>query len=212
MAPDTDTAASDTAQSNSESGSAHGRTVSYRRPNRDHAIELAREQFLAGERVEMGSLAEALDIGRTTLYRWVGERDQLLNEVFGGLVDEWFALVEPQARGRGRARTVDIIRRFLEYAAASPPLTSFAEREPALILRLLLDREGQTVERSKLAVRRILDENEPGLEVPDKFIEAIDLTSAGLVWANIAIGRDPDIDGAVNLAETLLDSCKNSRS
>ncbi len=155
----------------------------------------------------MGSLATELDIGRTTLYRWVGEREELLDEVLGGLVDEWFDLVEPEARGQGRQRTLDILRRFLEYAASSPPLTAFAKREPALTLRLLLEREGRVVQRSKSAVRRVLDKYEPGLKVPDRFIEAIDLTSVGLVWANIAIGRPPDIDGAISLTETLLGSC-----
>jgi AcrR family transcriptional regulator len=155
----------------------------------------------------MGSLAADLDIGRTTLYRWVGEREELLDEVLGGLVDEWFALVEPEARGEGRDRVLDVVRRFLEYAAAFPPLSGFAEREPALALRLLLDRDGLVVERSQGAVREVLDRCEPGLEVPDRFIEAIDLTSVGLVWANIAIGRPPDIDGAVDLTETLLGSC-----
>ncbi len=63
----------------------------FRRPTREDAINLARARFISGERVEMQVLAAELDIGRTTLYRWVGEREQLLEEVFAGLVDEWFA-------------------------------------------------------------------------------------------------------------------------
>jgi AcrR family transcriptional regulator len=178
-----------------------------RRPSREDAVALARAHFLAGQRVEMQTVSAALDIGRTTLYRWVGERDQLLEEVFAGLVEEWFAEVVPQAEGQGRAHLLDVMRRFLELAAAFDPLTEFAEREPALTMRLLLDREGLIAERSKLAIRGLLAEDLPDLEIPENIIDAIEMSAAALVWANIAIGRRPDIDGAIELSSTLLDAC-----
>lgn len=162
---------------------------------------------MAGERVEMQVLAADLDIGRTTLYRWVGEREQLLEEVFAGLVDEWFAEVIPQAQGGGRDRLIDVMRRFLEFAAGFDPLSEFAAREPALTMRLLLDREGMIAERSKSAVRDLLAAEAPDLVVPENIIDAIEVSAAALVWANIAIGREPDIDGAIDLCETLLDAC-----
>ena len=180
----------------------------FRRPTREDAIELARARFLAGERVEMQVLAGELGIGRTTLYRWVGEREQLLEEIFAGLVDDWFAEVVPQAEGAGRDRLLDVMRRFLEFAAGFDPLSEFAAREPALTMRLLLDREGRIAERSKAAVREQLAENTPDLDVPENIIDAIEMSAASLVWANIAIGREPDIDGAINLSETLLDACE----
>ena len=43
--------------------------------------------------------------------------------------------------------------------------------------------------------------------MPDNIIEAIEMTAVSLVWANIAIGREPDIEGAVNLTGTLLSVC-----
>ena len=179
-------------------------TANFRRPTRDDAIALARERFLAGDRVEMRALADEMQIARATLYRWVGEREQLLGIVFGGLVDEWFAEIEPQARGKGEARLLDTIRRFLEFGAASEPLSDFAEREPALIMKLLIDRKGSVAEHSRRSIRRLLEENTPELDVPDNIIEAIEMTAVSLVWANIAIGSEPDIDGAVALSETLL--------
>ena len=179
----------------------------FRRPTRDDAIELAKARFLAGERVEMQVLASELEIGRTTLYRWVGEREQLLEEIFAGLVDEWFSELIPQAEGRGKARLLDVMRRFLEFAAAFNPLSEFSAREPALTMRLLLDRDGLIAERSKSAIRDLLGEYAPDLIVPENIIDAIEMSAAALVWANIAIGREPDIDGAIELSETLLDAC-----
>jgi AcrR family transcriptional regulator len=182
-------------------------TPGFRRATREDAVELARARFLAGERVEMQTLAGELDIGRTTLYRWVGEREQLLEEVFAGLVVEWFAEVIPGAKGSGRDRLLDVMRRFLELASAFDPLSEFAAREPALTMRLLLDREGMIAERSKQAIRALLDEDAPELQVSENIIDAIEMSAASLVWANIAIGREPDIEGAIELSETLLDAC-----
>ena len=184
-----------------------GAAVKFRRPTREDAIALARERFLAGERVEMLTLAGELGIARATLYRWVGEREQLLEIVFSGLVLEWFAEVEPRAKGEGQERLLDVVRLFLEFAAASEPLSDFAAREPALTMKLLLDRDGLVAQNSRAAVKGLLEETTPELDVPDNIIEAIEMTAVSLVWANIAIGREPDIDGAVNLTGTLLSTC-----
>jgi AcrR family transcriptional regulator len=195
------------ARTGAAAGDAAGALV-IRRPSREDAVALARTHFLAGERVEMQTVASGLDIGRTTLYRWVGEREQLLEEVFAGLVDEWFAEVVPQGKGSGTERLLDVMRRFLEFAAAFAPLSEFAAREPALTMRLLLDRDGMIAARSKLAISDLLAENAPDLEVPENIIDAIEMTAAALVWANIAIGREPDIDGAIELSQTLLGVCE----
>jgi AcrR family transcriptional regulator len=182
--------------------------VAFRRPTREHAVALARERFLAGERVEMSQLTAELDIGRTTLYRWVGEREQLIGEIFGQLVDEWIALVEPKAKGTGIDRFLDVIRRYLEHAAGSPPLTAFTEREPALALRVLLDRDGQVARHSAEQVRRLLREADPTVELPDETVRAIVLVAIGLVWAYIATRQEPDIDGAVTLTGTLVEAAR----
>ena len=180
--------------------------IAFRRPTREHALALAKSHFLAGDRIEMNALAAELDVGRTTLYRWVGEREQLIGLVLGELVDDWVAIVEPQAKGTGVARFLDVMRRFLDYAASSTPLTDFTEREPALALRLLLDRGGPVTERSTGAIRRLLSEADPELDLPPKIVETIALAAITLVWANIAAAQEPDIDGAMSLTSTLLDA------
>jgi AcrR family transcriptional regulator len=167
---------------------------------------LARARFLAGERVEMNQLTADLDIGRTTLYRWVGEREQLIGEILGKLVDEWVALVEAQARGTGVDRFLDVLRRYLQHAAGSTALTEFTRREPALALRVLMDRDGQVAQHSDYAIRRILNEADPAVELPADTVRAITLVAITLVWAYIATGQEPDIDGAVTLTRTLLEA------
>jgi AcrR family transcriptional regulator len=184
-----------------------GDELTIRRPRREDAIVRALAHFVAGERVEMQTLAGELSVGRTTLYRWLGERDQLMGEIIGRLVDEWAATVEAQATGTGVARLLETMRRFLEVAAGSPALTDFTGREPALALRVLMDRGGRVAERARDALRRNIEEAIPTLEVPPEIIEAISITATTLVWANIAAGHEPDIDGAITVTNTLLSAC-----
>ncbi len=160
----------------------------------------------------MHTVAEQLGIGRTTLYRWIGEREQLIGEVFGLLVDEWVTLVEAQAGGEGVERVLDIMRRFLQFAADSAPLTEFTEREPALALRLMMDRNGRTAERSHQALRRLLDTWTPTLAVSQQIVDVITATAITLVWANLATGQPPDINGAIIVASTLLSACQLASS
>jgi AcrR family transcriptional regulator len=195
------------AGSTQEEAPAEGATPSFRKASPEDAIDLARARFLEGERIEMRTLAQDLGIGRTTLYRWVGEREELIEEVFAGLVVEWFEVVETQTSGTGKDHLIDIFTRFLDIASASSPLSDFASREPALTMRLLLDRRGKVATQSKVLISSLVAEHLPEREVPENIIDAIEMSTAALVWANIAAEREPDIQGAISLTETLIDVC-----
>jgi AcrR family transcriptional regulator len=181
-----------------------GSGTTFRRATSADARELAQARFLAGDRLEMRQLAEDLNVSRTTLYRWVGEREQLIGGVLGELVDEWVALVEPQAEGSGSERFLNMLRRFLEVASDYEPLTNFTQREPTLAMRVLMDPAGAVTVHANEALRRLLAEIDPEVEVSDQIGNGIGLVARTLVWANIAVGQAPDIDGAVSLASTLL--------
>ncbi len=177
----------------------------FRRATREDAIELARERFLAGDRLEMSQLAAELGVGRTTLYRWVGEREQLVGEVFGSLVDRWLEQVEPEIPAEpGIDRFLRVLRAFLEFAAASEPLTTFTQREPTLAMRALMDPAGPVTRHAIAALRGLLDEVDPDVEISDEIANAMSMVTRTLVWANIATGQEPDVEGAVSLAETLI--------
>src|SRR5919202_1288040 len=56
-----------------------------RHPDAERAFLAARRRFLANQRLDMSVLAPALRIDRTSLFRWVGNRDALLAEVLWSL-------------------------------------------------------------------------------------------------------------------------------
>ncbi|MFC7655854.1 hypothetical protein ACFQV8_04290 [Pseudonocardia benzenivorans] len=51
------------------------------------AVRLARRAFVAGERIDLNRLSAELGVDRTTLFRWVGNRDQLIGTVLISLAD-----------------------------------------------------------------------------------------------------------------------------
>ena len=188
------------------SGTSTASAPVFRRPTPADALRLAREHFLAGERVEMGTLSEQLGINRTTLYRWVGDREALMGTLLSDLVDEWMAVVLPQVRATGVEGLLELVRRFLELGASYEPLTTFTQREPALALRVLTDRDGAVTAKSNATISGLLAEMMPDREVPDETVRAIGLVARTLVWANLAVDQEPDIEGVIELSRTLLES------
>ena len=49
--------------------------------SRDQVLALAMSRYLHGRRVDVQAIASELGIGRTTIYRWFGSRDELIGEV-----------------------------------------------------------------------------------------------------------------------------------
>src|SRR4051812_14343461 len=89
------------------------------------AIQLARETFLANERVDMQTLASQLGIARATLHRWVHTRENLIDQVLGEIASEFFELAYAQARGKRDDRIVDATRVIVRLSAQFEPIRSF---------------------------------------------------------------------------------------
>lgn len=176
------------------------------RATREHALQFARVQFENGERVDMQTLAAALGVGRTTLYRWVGDREQLIAELFADLTDEVFASIQPPSSGPGIDRALSAIGSFMRITAGFAPLRDFAQREPALALRILVSPRSVVQDRVRAGVMATLEANLPAsqLPVPAEVIDVLVQVGVGLQWTPIVVGDPPDIDRALQLARTIL--------
>lgn len=170
------------------------------------AALLARETFLAGERVDMGTLAVRLGIGRATLYRRVEGREQLLDRVLGELAGEFFADGRRRVRSGGREDTLaELVRILVTTTAGLPALRDFVHREPQLALRLLVGRGGS------VRVRLIadLDALIGGLypverDRPDGLAEMIVSVGLALVWPSLAVGDEPSGDQVAEIVRALV--------
>jgi len=177
------------------------------RATREHALRFARLQFERGERVDMQTLAAALGVGRTTLYRWVGDREQLIAELFADLTDELWSAVGAEQPADDIDGAFETIRRFMAVTAAFEPLREFAQREPTLALRILVSPHGRVQDRIRAGVTTALELGLPPeqLPIPADVIDVLVQVGAGLQWIPIVVGDPPDIERALQLGRTVLD-------
>ncbi len=175
------------------------------RPTRAHALRVATELFVSGQRVDMTTLSRALGIGRTTLHRWVGDREQLLGEVLANLTDDTWDVVAGQAAGEGAERAIDTIRRFMEATAAFVPLRTFAERESQLALRVLCSPDSPVPVRIGQGIRRAFAANVPAGDIPGpELLDVMVQVGTTLEWTPIVIGEPPAIPRAVEMLRWLV--------
>jgi AcrR family transcriptional regulator len=128
-----------------------------RHPDTETAFRLARRQFVDGERLDMGQLAARLDVDRTTLFRWVGNRDALLAEVMWSLAAPTFdRAAELTRRLPDGERVVEILGRFVESMLTADYFRVFLRREPARALRLLTTADSPIPSRYRSTVESVL--------------------------------------------------------
>jgi AcrR family transcriptional regulator len=178
------------------------------RPNREHAIQLAVEMFVGGERVDMQVLAARLGVGRTTLYRWVGDREQLIAEVLAILTRQAWEEIAGDLRGEGLEAGLDGIRRFMELTSDYPPLRRFAETEPGPALRILMAVDGVVAQALREGSGKVMQASlagGPRREDP-QLAEVLVQLGTAMQWAPIVAGEEPAIDRAIDLMRTVLET------
>ena len=176
----------------------------------DEIFAAAVDTFVAGQRLDMRSLARRLGVARATLYRRAGNREHLLDELLWWrarrlLVDQ----VQATAALAGTERLVAAIGGVLRAIARDRPLRAFLESDPETALRLLTG-TGSTVHRGTArALERLIDAErgrgcfDASLDTPT-LAYAIVRISEGFLYADVIADRAPDIDRAVTLIEALL--------
>ncbi|PFG42999.1 TetR family transcriptional regulator [Isoptericola jiangsuensis] len=104
------------------------------------AFEAARATFVSGRRIDMGALAVELGVDRTSVFRWVGNRDALLAEVLWSLAVPTLvqaARAADDARHHGAEHVATLLTHFATDLIRADYFRDFLAREPARALRLL---------------------------------------------------------------------------
>src|SRR5262245_30980265 len=122
------------------------------------ALSAARRLWSADERLDMGTLAQALRVSRATLYSWVGNRERLIGEVLWSFAEQGLAQARAAARGTGSAYVVDVFQHFIRLNADFVPLRRFIAEDPGLALRILTSKDGPIQRRMIAACRALLEE------------------------------------------------------
>jgi AcrR family transcriptional regulator len=105
--------------------------------SRDDVLDAALHRYLRGRRVDVQAIATELGLGRTTVYRWFGSRDDLLAEVLAAAVDPVIDDARTRSRGSGGRALLDTFDRLNRSLAAAPALRTFVGNEREAALRVI---------------------------------------------------------------------------
>jgi AcrR family transcriptional regulator len=172
------------------------------------AIRAATRTYLRGEPLDMSALATELGIGRATLYRWVGNREDLLAAVLAEGTERTYRAAIKDAQGEGVPLVIDSMRRFMHSVLVTPALKVLTQREPLLFIRLAT-MPGAIEGRAAGLVAELLDaEAARGrlqLELPSPVIaQAIVRICDSHLYAHLLGRNEPEIETALQLVELLL--------
>jgi AcrR family transcriptional regulator len=104
-------------------------------------------RYLRGRRIDVRLIAAELGLGRTTIYRWFGSRDELIGEVLARAAEPLFEQARKGARGTGGLALLEALDRFNRSLADAPALRQFVEREREAALRIITSGAGKVQPR-----------------------------------------------------------------
>lgn len=175
------------------------------------AFRAALRMFIDGPRLDMGKLAEQLEISKATLYRWTGPREQLLSEILYYLGEQALEIGRDAAAGRdGQARIEALVRGYVEAIVEFEPLRRFVRSETPLAFRILTTRGGLVQSAAAAGIAAVVEE-EAAKGTIDLRAPTADLAYAmiriieGFIYNDAMADIDTDIESAVRIVCLLTD-------
>jgi AcrR family transcriptional regulator len=170
----------------------------------------ALDTFLAGQRLDMRSLARRAGVARATLYRRAGNREQLLDQVLWWRARRLLAdQVRASAHLTGTDRLTAVIGGVLRAIGTDRPVRMFLESEPETALRVLTGSRS-TVHQGMAAALENLIDLERGRGAFDASLDTPTLAFAiirvadGFLYSDMIADRAPGTGRAVIVIEALL--------
>jgi AcrR family transcriptional regulator len=177
-------------------------------------FKLARRQWLAGQRICVGELAKELGIGRAKVYRWIGSKDLLLDEIIWSMAKPTFEKSIQATPGSGIDHIVGVHHHFMTAILSFPPLQQFIQHDPPYALRILSrDAVGAHERLITAAAKHIAEQEAAGhilLPRPaGDLAQMIVRTNESIIYCDIISGQSPAIERACHITRLLLSEKKS---
>jgi AcrR family transcriptional regulator len=173
-------------------------------------IRAAARVFLTDGTLEMRALAQRLGIGRATLYRWTGNRDELLSDVLLWLGLRNLRRSEADVTtSPGPRRLLDVHAVHISRMTNSPGLRTFVRTEPEVASRLLLDAKGKVHVGMTRALAELIrqQEVETGWSAPLGALQLAHIMSRvdeTFMYADLIANDEPNTDPPLLVFEMVL--------
>jgi AcrR family transcriptional regulator len=177
--------------------------------SREEVLAAAMHHYLRGRRVDVRAIAGELGLGRATIYRWFGSREELIGEVLFGAAKPLLDEARANARGRGGAALLDTFDRFNRSLADAPALRHFVEAERDAALRIITSGAGTLQPRIVASIAELIEEEieagryQPPVETSTLAYAIVKLAEAFLFNDAVA-GIRGDVDRLRDVEAALL--------
>ncbi|GAA0847141.1 QsdR family transcriptional regulator [Marinobacter sp.] len=176
------------------------------------AFKRARRMWLKGERIHLASLSDELNIGRATLFRWVGNKDLLIGEVLWSLYEPLRLEALATTPGEGVDYIVGVYRKINSTILHFEPLRRFINQDPEYALRILTSSQSTLHARTVEANTRTLkDQVAQGKINPPMSVDSLSYFMVRLaescLYSDIIGGREPrdeELEDACTAVRILL--------
>jgi AcrR family transcriptional regulator len=188
-------------------------------PTAEEIVRTAAHWIDRGDRLDTRTFAASIGISRSTLFRRVGNRDDLLGDALWYLADRTMAAaVRRWARTEGAAvrsdggelRCLAVMREYRSAIAANKGFRRFLDDEPTVAIRVLTDPHGRVQPRVMTAHVELLRRDvEDGGFVPavglDSLGYAIVRLGEAFLYSDVLASRAPDLAAASTLLAALVE-------
>ena len=168
------------------------------------------DTFVAGQRLDMRSLARRVGVARATLYRQAGNREQLLDQVLWWRARLLLAgQVRASANLTGRDRLTAVIGGVLRAIGTDRPVRMFLESDQETAMRVMTGSRSTVHQGIAAALEKLID-LERGRGAFDASLDTPTLAFAivrvadGFLYSDVIADRAPGIGRAVIVIEALL--------
>lgn len=164
---------------------------------------------MARERLDIGEIAVRMGVSRITIYRHVGNREQLVSEVLWSLSRDTLERSRRDAEAAGEVGFLPVYRRYNSYLGHSEAFLHFLREESAFALKLLTRPNGSVRTRLMRALRDLLDEDleRRGTQLQldtDTLAYVIVCIGESYLYPLISMHDEPDLDQATEVVNLLL--------
>jgi AcrR family transcriptional regulator len=176
--------------------------------SRDDVLAAVTELYLAGQRVDITVVAARLGLGRATIYRWFGSREELLGEVVARQLELLVARKRAEVRRRGAAGLLEVLDRVNQTLTRSLAVRRLLEQERDSAMRMLTTSAGVVEPRAVACVQALIEEEmtrgyEPPAD-PETLAFALVHLRHAFLWNDATSGVRGDYERLREVSAALL--------
>jgi AcrR family transcriptional regulator len=184
--------------------------------SREQVLDAATQRYLRGQRVDVQAIAAELGLGRTTIYRWFGSREELIGDVLVSVTRPLLAEAGAGARGRGADKLLDTFDRFNRALVEAPALRRFVEQERDAAVRIITSGSGNVQPRNVAMITEVIEDEvragryEPPVE-PDTLGYAVVRLAEAFIFNDAATEMRGNVERLREVEAALLGIRSKSR-